>query len=318
MISKSKIKKTTLHLRNKNRGKYDLDALILSSPKLKKYIIKTKFNTESIDFSNPVAVKELNTALLRYYYEIENWNFPKENLCPPIPGRADYIHYVADLLAENNLGKIPKGKKVTCLDIGIGASCIYPIIGVTEYGWQFIGSDIDEKSIASAQKIISANNSLKHMIKFTLQKNPKNIFEGVLEKESQIDLVVCNPPFHSSIEEAQRASKRKIKNLTGEKVTQAKLNFGGINNELVYKGGEFNFIQKMILESKIYSKNCSWFTTLLSKESNLNGLRNSLKKAKVNQIKIIPMGTSNKSTRIIAWSFLSKKELSISQASKWK
>lgn len=74
----------------------------------------------------------------------------------------------------------------------------------------------------------------------------------------------------------------------------------------------------MILESKIYSKNCSWFTTLLSKESNLNGLRNSLKKAKVNQIKIIPMGTSNKSTRIIAWSFLSKKELLIWQASKWK
>jgi 23S rRNA (adenine1618-N6)-methyltransferase len=156
------------------------------------------------------------------------------------------------------------------------------------------------------------------MIKCTLQKKPENIFKGVLKKESQIDLVVCNPPFHSSTEEAQRASKRKIKNLTGEKVTQAKLNFSGINNELIYEGGEFNFIQKMILESKIYSKNCAWFTTLLSKESNLNGLRNSLKKAKVNQIKIIPMGTSNKSTRIIAWTFLSNKELSIWQASRWK
>ena len=318
MISKSNIKKTKLHLRNKNREKYDLDALILSSPELKKHIIKTKFNNPSIDFSNPVAVKELNTALLRYYYGINNWVFPKENLCPPIPGRADYIHYVADLLAESNLGVIPKGKKISCLDIGIGASCIYPIIGVTEYGWQFLGSDVDPKSIASAQKIISANDSLKHMIKCSLQKNPKNIFEGVLKKESQIDLVVCNPPFHSSIEEAQKASKRKIKNLTGEKVTQAKLNFSGINNELIYEGGEFNFIQKMILESKIYSKNCAWFTTLLSKESNLNGLRNSLKKAKVNQIKIIPMGTSNKSTRIIAWTFLSKKELSIWQASRWK
>ena len=74
----------------------------------------------------------------------------------------------------------------------------------------------------------------------------------------------------------------------------------------------------MILESKIYSKNCAWFTTLLSKESNLIGLRNSLKKAKVNQIKIIPIGTSNKSTRIIAWTFLSNKELSIWHASRWK
>lgn len=318
MLGKSNIKKTKLHLRNKNFEKYDLDALALSSPKLKKHIIKTKFNTQSIDFSNPIAVKELNTALLRYYYGINNWIFPKENLCPPIPGRADYIHYVADLLAENNLGKIPKGKKVTCLDIGIGASCIYPIIGVTEYGWQFLGSDVDARSIASAQKIINANDSLKHMIKCTLQKNKKIIFEGVLKKDSQFDLVVCNPPFHSSIEEAQKASKRKIKNLTSEKVALAKLNFGGINNELIYEGGEFNFIQKMILESKIYSKNCAWFTTLVSKESNLNGLRNSLNKAKVNQIKIIPMGTSNKSTRILAWTFLSKKELSIWQESRWK
>jgi len=318
VLGKSNIKKTKLHLRNKNFEKYDLDALALSSPKLKKHIIKTKFNTQSIDFSNPIAVKELNTALLRYYYGINNWIFPKENLCPPIPGRADYIHYVADLLAENNLGKIPKGKKVTCLDIGIGASCIYPIIGVTEYGWQFLGSDVDARSIASAQKIINVNDSLKHMIKCTLQKNKKIIFEGVLKKDSQFDLVVCNPPFHSSIEEAQKASKRKIKNLTGEKVALAKLNFGGINNELIYEGGEFNFIQKMILESKIYSKNCAWFTTLVSKESNLNGLRNSLNKAKVNQIKIIPMGTGNKSTRILAWTFLSKKELSIWQESRWK
>ena len=318
MLGKSNIKKTKLHLRNKNFENYDLDALALSSPKLKKHIIKTKFNTQSIDFSNPIAVKELNTALLRYYYGINNWIFPKENLCPPIPGRADYIHYVADLLAENNLGKIPKGKKVTCLDIGIGASCIYPIIGVTEYGWQFLGSDVDARSIASAQKIINANDSLKHMIKCTLQKNKKIIFEGVLKKDSQFDLVVCNLPFHSSIEEAQKASKRKIKNLTGEKVALAKLNFGGINNELIYEGGEFNFIQKMILESIIYSKNCAWFTTLVSKESNLNRLRNSLNKAKVNQIKIIPMGTSNKSTRILAWTFLSKKELSIWQESRWK
>ena len=28
--------------------------------------------------------------------------FPNENLCPPIPGRADYIHHIADLLSINN------------------------------------------------------------------------------------------------------------------------------------------------------------------------------------------------------------------------
>jgi 23S rRNA (adenine1618-N6)-methyltransferase len=71
------------------------------------------------------------------------------------------LHLIADLLAENNLGKIPKGDQITCLDIGVGASCIYPIIGVTEYGWKFIGSDIDSKSLESAKKIALANPSIQ-------------------------------------------------------------------------------------------------------------------------------------------------------------
>ena len=140
-----------LHLRNKNRERYDLSALSTSNPELKTYIIpnaKAKFGSETVDFSNPIAVKVLNKAILNHYYGIKNWEFPDENLCPPIPGRADYIHHIADLLSENNFGRIPIGDKITCLDVGVGASCIYPIIGATEYGWKFIGSDIDPKSLA--------------------------------------------------------------------------------------------------------------------------------------------------------------------------
>ena len=139
--------KTTLHVRNRNREQYDLDALIIAIPALSEYIQPNRFGEESVDFSNPIAVKLLNKALLHHYYGIKNWDFPDENLCPPIPGRAEYLHLIADLLAENNLCKIPKGDQITCLDIGVGASCIYPIIGVTEYGWKFIGSDIDSKSL---------------------------------------------------------------------------------------------------------------------------------------------------------------------------
>ncbi len=307
-----------LHFRNKNREQYNFDRLVISNPELKKHIITTKFGSKSVDFSNPTVVKVLNTSLLNYYYGIKNWMFPEENLCPPIPGRADYIHHVADLLAEYNLGTVPRGNKISCLDIGVGASCIYPIIGAVEYGWQFIGSDIDAKSIASAQNIISSNPSINNKVKCILQKNTNDVFNGIIGQEDLFDLVVCNPPFHASIEEAQKESKRKIKNLTGEKLKTPKLNFAGISSELVCEGGEFIFIQKMIKESKVFSKKCAWFTTLLSKHSNLNGIQNSLKKAKARQIKIIPMGTSNKSTRIIGWTFLSKKELSIWGASRWK
>jgi 23S rRNA (adenine1618-N6)-methyltransferase len=306
--NKPKQEKSRLHARNKNRERYDLGALIASKPELKKHIKPNKFGVESVDFSNPNAVKILNKALLHHYYGIKYWEFPDENLCPPIPGRADYIHYIADLLAESNSNKTPTGNKITCLDVGVGASCIYPIIGVTEYGWQFIGSDIDKKSITSAQNIVNENPSLNDKVECRLQKSSRHFFQELLGKEEKIDVVVCNPPFHSSIEEAQKGTRRKIKNLTGKKVKTPELNFSGQSNELVYEGGESKFIQNMIWESKKCATNVYWFSTLVSKESNLKGIHKLLKKLEANQIKEIPMGTSNKSSRIVAWTFFSKEQ----------
>ena len=315
---KNKQKKSRLHFRNKNRDKYDLGALITSNPELKNYIIPNKFGVKSVDFSNPLAVKILNKALLNHYYGIKNWEFPDENLCPPIPGRADYIHHIADLLGENNFGTIPIGNKITCLDVGVGASCIYPIIGVIEYDWKFIGSDIDPKSIASAQNIINSNSAIKNKIECRLQKNSKDVFHGIISKEDKIELIICNPPFHTSIEDAKKGSVRKIKNLTGKKVKTPELNFSGISNELICEGGEYQFIQNMIRESKKLSKNCYWFSTLVSKQSNLKGIYKLLENIEANQIKRIPMGTGNKSSRILAWTFLSIEEQKEWVESRWK
>ncbi len=300
--------KTTLHPRNKNRERYDLIALVRVNPKLEKYITRNNYGENSIDFSNPAAVKILNKSLLKYHYKIEYWEFPDKNLCPPIPGRADYIHHIADLLAEHNTGIIPTGDKITCFDIGTGASCIYPIIGVTEYNWSFIASDIDPKSIKSAKNIVTRNSSLKNKVECRLQKNPKNIFYGIVGKEDKIDLSICNPPFHSSVEDAQKGTQRKVKNLSGKDAVNPTLNFAGVSNELIYAGGEYKFIQNMIKESKKFAKNFCWFSTLVSKQSNLKGTYKSLEKLEAKQIRTIPMGTGNKSTRIVAWTFLSEEE----------
>jgi 23S rRNA (adenine1618-N6)-methyltransferase len=310
--------KTTLHVRNRNREQYDLDALIIAIPALSEYIQPNRFGEESVDFSNPIAVKLLNKALLSHYYGIKNWDFPDENLCPPIPGRAEYLHLIADLLAENNLGKIPKGDQITCLDIGVGASCIYPIIGVTEYGWKFIGSDIDSKSLESAKKIALANPSIKDKIEFRLQKSRTNIFNGIIDISEKIDVAICNPPFHASTKDAQRGSQRKVSNLTGIDTKNPILNFAGISNELITEGGEYNFVTTMIYESKKFSKNFYWFSTLVSKESNLKGIYNSLDKFKALQVKTIPIETGNKYGRIIAWSFLTNEEQKEWRDSRWK
>jgi 23S rRNA (adenine1618-N6)-methyltransferase len=315
---KKKVEKSRLHPRNKNREKYDLSALIKCNPELKKHIIPNRSGGDSIDFSNPLSVKVLNRALLNHYYGIGSWEFPDENLCPPIPGRADYIHHIADILAENNFGKIPTGQNVICLDVGLGASCIYPIVGVTEYDWTFIGSDIDPKAIESAQNIIDANASMKNRIECRLQKNSKDVFYGIVSKEEKIELTICNPPFHASIEDAQKGSRRKVKNLSGKNVKSPKLNFSGIASELICEGGENQFIQNMIRESQDFSKNCYWFSTLVSKQSTLKGIYRLLENSAATQIKMVPMGTGNKSSRIVAWTFLSLAEQKEWRRTRWE
>ncbi len=310
--------KTRLHIRNKNRERYDLNALKEAEPALAKYIKPNKYGDDSVDFANPEAVKLLNKALLNHYYGIKNWDFPAENLCPPIPGRADYLHYMADLLGQSNFGSIPEGEKITVLDIGVGANCIYPAIGVSEYGWKFVGSDADSKSVDSAKNIVDSNYQLKDKVEIRLQPDADSIFHGIIGEGERFDFTLCNPPFHSSAQDAEKGTQRKVRNLTGKKAAEAELNFSGISQELIYPGGEIAFIRKMIKESCAFGKNCYWFTTLVSKESNLKKVYSALEEAQIVYRKTIPMGTGNKVSRIVAWTFLTREEQMQWREDRWK
>ncbi|MDP3567653.1 23S rRNA (adenine(1618)-N(6))-methyltransferase RlmF [Sediminibacterium sp.] len=309
--------KTKLHPRNKHRERYDFKELIKSCPELEQYVELNDYNDESIDFFDAEAVKTLNKALLKHFYAVNYWEIPQNYLCPPIPGRADYIHYAADLLGNLNNGKIPTGEKITCLDIGVGANCVYPIIGNKEYGWNFIGTEIDSVAVDSANKIIDMNAQLKEKIEIRLQQNPKDILYGVLKKDERIDISFCNPPFHASLEEAQAGTLRKLSNLKGKKITTASLNFGGKNNELWCKGGEIGFVRDMIRQSKQFSESVFWFTTSISKQSNLNAIYQELEKANAIEVKTIPMGQGNKTSRIVAWTFKTKEEQQKWVKEKW-
>lgn len=310
--------KLRLHPRNKHRERYDFKLLIQRCPQLAPFVQLNAYDDESIDFSNPEAVKMLNTALLQQYYNIEYWDIPPGYLCPPIPGRADYIHYMADLLAEHNDGNIPLGKSVRCLDIGTGANCIYPIIGSQEYGWSFIGSDIDPVAIESANKIITNNPGLKAAVECRLQSNPADIFYGVIQQDEYIDLVVCNPPFYTSLEDARAETLRKVRNLTGEKVTTPTQNFGGQGGELWCEGGEEKFVRAMVRQSRQFTRSCFWFSSLLAKKSHLKEVYDELRKVKAADVKTIEMGQGNKTSRIVAWTFLTKEEQEDWRQGRWK
>lgn len=296
--------KGNLHPRNKHQGRYNFEQLIQSYKTLEEFIITNKQGNLSIDFFNPSAVKALNKALLNSYYKLNHWDIPNGYLCPPIPGRADYIHHIADLLAATNRKKIPKGKKVRVLDVGIGANCIYPIIGVMEYAWSFVGVDINKDSLKNAHDIILNNNNLRSNIELRWQSNTKQFFKDVIKSKEYFEVSICNPPFHSSAKEALEGSQRKLKNLGQKDISKPILNFGGQQHELWCVGGELQFLKNMITESQNFAHSVGWFTSLVSKEAHLKTACKSLEKVGVSQNKIISMGQGNKKSRILAWSFL--------------
>ncbi len=298
--------KPGLHPRNKHRTRYNFKELIRSSPALAPFVRLNDYEDESIDFANAEAVMLLNKALLKQYYGVDYWSIPPGYLCPPIPGRADYIHYIADLLGSYNNGVIPTGPQIKCLDIGVGANCIYPIIGNKEYGWSFVGSDIEPVAIQSAANIIETNARLKGKVELRLQPNSKDIFRGVIRTGEHFDLTICNPPFHASWEEAQAGTLRKLSNLKGKRITKATLNFGGKNKELWCEGGEEKFVQKMITQSKLMASSCFWFSTLIAKSSHLKSVYSALKKVEAVDVRTIPMNQGNKVSRIVAWTYVNR------------
>lgn len=296
---KKQDQKQELHPNNKHRNRYDFPGLIQSSPALKPYVRPNEHGDLSINFFDPNAVRALNKALLIHFYGVRYWDIPGHYLCPPIPSRADYIHHVAELLGRE--GTTPQN--LSCLDVGVGANCVYPIIGNHAYNWKFVGSDIDPKSLEIAQHIIHQNPSLKNQVTLRFQKNSGHIFQGIIEPEDRFDLSICNPPFHASAREARAAAHRKLSNLKGNLRGKTVLNFGGKGGELWCKGGELEFIQQMILESRRYSSQCRWFTTLVSKSKHLKRIHQHLRNQEAQQVETLEMGQGNKMSRIVAWRF---------------
>ncbi len=254
-----------MHPKNPFIQSYDFDLLVQHEPALKDFVFKNKYGTETIPFSDQKAVKSLNRALLKSHYSIE-WDIPAQNLCPPIPGRLDYLLHVADLI---------KKPSVKLLDIGTGANSDLPNSGYLPSSWQCVASEVDVNSLANAQKIID-KNPLLGTIELRPQKSDRAILEHIVLPDDQLDVVVCNPPFFKNAEEAQQKNQRKVSNLNLK--DKQKLNFGGLSNELWCKGGEEAFVIKMITESTRFQNNVGWFTSLVSNKDNLRNITRVLNK----------------------------------------
>ncbi len=294
-----------MHKNNIHKSGYNFVKLCKVFPKLKEFVFENKYQTKTIDFANPEAVKNLNKALLFTHYNIKYWEFTDANLCPPIPGRVEYIHQLENLLKSYGINS-----NVNILDIGTGATCIYPLLGHKVYDWHFVATDIYANSLEQAQLNID-KNSLKDKIELRLQNDSSQIFKGILKPSDTFSVSICNPPFFKSETEMLQATTKKLKGLgkNGERIK----NFSGKHNELCYKGGEKAFVHTYLYESFLFKTNCFWYSILVSKKENVKSMYASLNKLEAVEIKTIPMQLGNKISRIVVWTFLNK-----DQQKKWK
>ena len=299
----SEPRQPSLHPRNPHGTGYDFPALVRAAPDLARFVHPSPIGRPTIDFADPAAVLALNRALLRHHHGITHWEIPPGYLCPPIPGRADYLHHLADLLAEENGGAIPRGPAVHVLDLGVGANCIYPILGAADYGWSFVGTDIDPAALANAERIVACNPSLAGRVDLRLQRDPRKIFAGVAAPGDRFAACVCNPPFHASAAEADAGTRRKLRNLGLDAHRRPERNFGGHGRELWCRGGELAFVRRMVTESAARPELCRWFTTLVSKSEHLPAIHHVIRAAGASALRTLDLAHGQKRVRIVAWSF---------------
>ncbi len=279
-----------MHPNNRYAGQHDFAELTRLEPRLEPFLRRTPDGRTSLDFADERAVYLLNRVLLRRDYGLQHWDIPPQNLTPPLPGRLDYLLYLNDLH--------PTTRRV--LDIGCGASVIYPILGVGELGWSFVGAEVDARSTRVAEAIVKFNPVLRRAVEIRRQADPSRVFAGVVREGERFELSMCNPPFFASREDALRASGRKWEKL-GRGDTG--LTFGGVDGELRTDGGEAGFLRRMIDESVTYARQIGWFTTLVSRKGYLKAARQQLDALGAKTVKVIDMGQGNKRSRILAWKF---------------
>ena len=320
------------HPRNSFQGTYDMDRLVSCYPKLSPHVIQGPTGRSTVDWADPIAVRALNTALLVADYNVNpsySDILPQDALVPPVPGRADYVHHIADLLqkctsnnGKTNAAEIPKGSGIIGFDIGTGASCIYATIAASVYGWRMIASDINKTSLESARKIVYANRH-DNLISIRHQSDSGSIFDGILEQDERLDFCMCNPPFYHNREQFVAENTRKMKGLAksrgrlndGEVVVVSSNNFGGIESELICRGGEVRFIKHTFNESKKYRDKCLWFTSLVSRNDNLKKIKSYMRGRRIRkgykEIKVIdqiPIGAGKKKSNVLIWTFMDEDE----------
>ncbi|KAK6159572.1 hypothetical protein DH2020_006886 [Rehmannia glutinosa] len=323
-----------IHPRNKYADNTP-DFGLLSSlyPSFEPYVFYSRDGRPKIDWTDFNATRELTRVLLLHDNGL-NWWIPDGQLCPTVPNRSNYIHWIEDLLASDIIpatradGDVTKG-----FDIGTGANCIYPLLGASILGWKFVGSDITDIAIEWANRNVNSNPHISDLIEIRrvdAEGTMYNVEE--LHNEGRFDSNSTNARDDgraSTVPEPHLGVKKSYNGppiLLGvvkdgesfdfcmcnppffETMEEAGLNpktaCGGTPEEMVCCGGEHAFITRIIEDSAKLKHTFRWYTSMVGRKFNLNILVSELWNVGATVVKTTEFVQGRTSRWGLAWSFL--------------
>lgn len=305
------------------------------------------------------ATTALCRALLLHDFGVR-WTIPGNRLCPTVPSRLNYLLWIEDLLAlggfcvpvdthasvgasaaslANRAALSPFGpccsmdssqklELTECdypplgVDVGTGASCIYPLLGVALLGWRFIATEIDERSTEAARHNVELNNwadriDVRRVVAAsscnerskahagasphssltpsqthgTIHEGAAPILVGVLHANEKAHFVMCNPPFFDDSEAPTTRKDGVASSLAAP-------------NEQFTAGGEVGFISRMISDSIQLGEQVIWYSSLVGRKASLPRLLEQLRHANVKHVRQTELAQGQTSRWAIAWSFV--------------
>ncbi|XP_039215056.1 RNA N6-adenosine-methyltransferase METTL16 isoform X1 [Crotalus tigris] len=285
----------SMHARNRYKNKPPDFAFLASKyPEFKQHVQINLSGRVSVNFKDPQAVRALTCTLLKEDFGLQI-DIPLERLIPTVPLRLNYIHWVEDLIAQQDTAT--KDSVTWGIDIGTGASCIYPLLGATLNGWYFIATEVDDVCFSYAKKNVEQNN-LSDLIK-VVKVPQKTLLLDALEEESEViyDFCMCNPPFFANQLEAKGVNSRNPR-----RPPPSSVNTGGIT-EIMAEGGELEFVKRIIHDSLQLKKRLRWYSCMLGKKCSLAPLKEELRIHGVPKVTHTEFCQGRTMRWALAWSF---------------
>ncbi|MEE6468782.1 hypothetical protein FKM82_008379 [Ascaphus truei] len=284
----------SMHPRNRYKDKPpDFAYLASQYPDFKLHVNMNLAGRVSLNFKDPEAVRALTCTLLKEDFGL-SIDIPLERLIPTVPLRLNYIHWVEDLISYHDSDKTALRRGI---DIGTGASCIYPLLGATLNGWYFLATEVDDICFNYATKNVE-RNKLSDLIK-VVKVPQKTLLMDALKEESEIiyDFCMCNPPFFANQLEAQGVNSRNPR-----RPPPSSVNTGGVT-EIMAEGGELEFVKRIIHDSLQLKKRLRWYSCMLGKKCSLAPLKEELRIHGVPKVAHTEFYQGRTMRWALAWSF---------------